>query len=245
MESPFLQAHGLLRCIGLFLSGVCGQLPEHSISLAGVQTPLCARCTGTYLGALLGLCNFWLRGRSRASRLPPARMLAVLGLFFVFWVIDGLNSYLHFFPGAPCLYSPSNLLRLTAGMLNGVSLSFLVFPMFNFTLWREPSKQRVVNSFGELGSILVQVIGLEILLQARIGALLYPLFLVDIMSVLLMLTIVNSMIVVILLHWENRTEGWRQALLPLSLGFLLSVAEVGGIALLRAVLGGALPSPGG
>lgn len=124
-------------------------------------------------------------------------------------------------------------------------MSFLVFPMFNFTLWREPSKQRVVDSFGELGRILVQVIGLEILLQARIGALLYPLFLVDIMSVLLVLTIVNSMIVVILLRWENRTEGWTQALLPLSLGFLLSVAEVGGIALLRAVLGGALASPSG
>jgi len=236
MQSPFLQASGLLQYIGLFLSGVCHQFPDHSFFLAGVHTPLCARCTGTYLGASFGLCYAWLRGRSRASQLPPARVLAMLGAFIAFWAIDGLNSYVHFLTGNALLYTPNNLLRLTAGMLNGLSLSALIFPLFNSALWQAPAKARAVNGLGELGGMLLPIIALEVLLQANVGVLLYPLLLADVLSVLLMLTIVNSMIVMILLRWENRAEHWRQVFLPLSLGLVLSVVEVGGIALLRYML---------
>lgn len=236
MESPFLQAHGLLRYIGLFLSGVCHQLPEHSILLAGTQIPLCARCSGTYLGMLLGVCNFWLKGRGRASRLPPTRVLAVLGAFVILWAMDGLNSYFQFLTGSVGFYPPSNLLRLAAGMGIGLSLSLVLFPMFNFTLWHEPDRQRVVNDLGELGALLLQAIGLVLLLQARVDALFYPFLLANILSVLLMLIIVNSMIVVIVLHRENCAERHGQILQPLVLGLLLSVAEVGSLALLRYAL---------
>jgi uncharacterized membrane protein len=241
--SPFLQAHGLLRYVGLFLSGVCHQLPEHSILVMGVQMPLCARCMGTYLAVPLGLCNFWLRGRSRASRLPPAKVLAVLGLFFALWAMDSVNSYFHFLTGRVGLYTPSNFLRLMAGMVNGLSLSLLVFPMFNFILWREPDKRRVINGLGELVGILLQLVALGVLLQANVSVLIYPLFVLNLVSVLLMLTIVNSMIVMILLRRENDAERWSQVVLPLSLGLLLSIAEVGSIAVLRYSLAPQLPLP--
>ena len=243
MESPFLEAHGLLKYIGLFLGGVCHQLPEHSIFIAGVQLPLCARCTGTYLGTVIGLVNLWWRGRSHASWLPPVRMLAVLVLFFAFWAIDGVNSYFNYLSGHVILYVPSNLLRLASGMVNGLSLSILVFPMFNFILWRNPERQRVVRDFGELTAILLQVVALVLVLRAGIGVLLYPFVLLNLVGVLTMLTIVNGMIVIILLRRENRAESRRQALLPLGLGLLLSIAEVGSIATLRYVLAPALVPP--
>ena len=242
MNSPFLQTRGLLRYIGLFMSGICHQLPEHSIHLAGVQAPLCARCTGTYLGALGGLCNFWLRGRLHAGRLPPARVVAMQGLFVAFWAIDGLNSYIQFLPGVSGLYPPSNFVRLTAGMLNGLALSLLILPVFNLTFWREPRLQRVVRSLRELGSILVQLIGVELLLQAHIDALLYPLLVLESLSVLLLLTIVNSMIVIILLRRENHAQHWKEGLLPFSGGLLLSILEVVGIALIRYRLGTVVPA---
>jgi uncharacterized membrane protein len=233
MESPFLQAHGILRYIGLFLSGVCHQLPEHSLILAGRQIPLCARCSGTYLGALLGLCNLWARGRARASRLAPGRVLAVLAAFGALWAVDGLNSYYQFLTSSVALYTPSNLFRLATGMGTGLALSLVIAPMFNFTFWREPDPRRVINGLGELAALVLQVAGVVLLLQTRACFLFYPLLAADTLSVLLVLAVVNSLIVVILLHQENTAERWRQALLPLLLGLLLTLVEVGGIAFLR------------
>jgi uncharacterized membrane protein len=236
MESPFVQAAGLLRVVGLFLSGVCHQLPEHTLFLAGVPMPFCARCTGTYLGALLALANICLKGRSRASRLPPLRVLAVLGSFVAFWAIDGLNSYWHFLSGNALLYMPSNGLRLATGLGHGLALSIVVFPLFNATLWQSSDSRRSVASLRELSGIVLQLIVLAILLQTGAGVLLYPLLLADVCSVLLMLGMVNTMIVILLLRRENRAQSWRQATLPLGLGLVLAIGEVSGIALLRAVL---------
>lgn len=34
---------------------VCHQLPDRSFHLSGIQFPVCARCTGLYLGAAVGM----------------------------------------------------------------------------------------------------------------------------------------------------------------------------------------------
>jgi len=198
---------------------------------------------GTHLGAALVLGNLWLRGRTRASRLPPVRVLAILALFFVVWAIDSVNSYVYFATGRVMVYTPNNLLRLTTGMLNGLALSLIVFPMFHFTVWREPGQERPVNGVGELGIILLQVLILAIVLPADVAVLAYPTLLLSLLSVLLTLTTVNSMIVLILLRRENQAERWQQTIQPLGLGLLLAIAEVGSMAALRYVLPVPLPSP--
>lgn len=236
MESPFVQATGLLRIAGLFLSGICHQLPEHTLSLGGVPMPFCARCTGTYLGASLVLGNFWLRGRSRASRLPPLRVLVVLALLFVFWAVDGLNSYWHFLNGSALLYTPNNTLRLAAGLGHGLTLCIVVFPLFNSTLWQSIDPRRLLEGVAELGGIVLQLIALAVLLQAGSAVLLYPVLLADVFSVLLLLGMVNTVIVLLLLRRENRAQDWRQAVFPLGLGLALAIGEVSAIALFRAVL---------
>ena len=119
MESPFLHLSGLLRAIGLFLSGVCHQLPEHTLAAAAGQMPLCARCTGTYWGAALGFLFLWRQRSPRAARLPRAEvMLFLTGLSFL-WLIDGANSYLNFLTGDVWLYQPNNALRLATGLGSG------------------------------------------------------------------------------------------------------------------------------
>jgi uncharacterized membrane protein len=236
MESPFVHAAGLLRIVGLFLSGICHQLPEHTLFLAGAPMPFCARCTGTYLGALLTLANICLMGRPRASRLPPLQVLAVLGLFVAFWAIDGLNSYWQFLSGNALLYVPNNGLRLAAGLGQGLALSALIFPLFNATLWQSSDPRCSVASLRELAGILLQLMALAVLLLTGAGVLLYPILLADVLSVLLLLGMVNTMIVILVLRRENRAKGWRQVILPLGLGLTLALGEVGGIAMVRALL---------
>lgn len=237
-----MQVQGLLRYAGLFLSGICHQLPEHSISIGGSQLPLCARCTGTYLGAVIGLANFCWPDRFRAARPPPLKVLATLGLLFVFWAVDGLNSYVNYITGQVMLYPPSNPLRLMAGMGNGLFLSTLTYPIFNFTLWSAPQRQRVLSGWEELSAMLLQVVVLGGLLLRDSKVLLWPVTLLSLLGVATILTIVNSMIVLLLLRREGVARDWREALLPLGLGLLLSFAEVGGMAMLRYLLGSALPT---
>jgi uncharacterized membrane protein len=63
---------GLTYVIG---SLVCHQRPERSFHVAGVQYPVCARCTGIYLGAAIGAgIALALWGFSRGRRLPVSAM---------------------------------------------------------------------------------------------------------------------------------------------------------------------------
>ena len=236
MESPFVHAVGLLRVLGLFLSGICHQFPEHSLLVGGAPMPFCARCTGTYLGAALALGSFWLRGRSRASRLPPLRVLGVLGLLVALWVVDGLNSYWDFLTGNALLYLPNNTLRLATGLGQGLALSVLVFPYFNGSLWQRSDATRSVENLRELAGLGLALLALAVLLQAGASVLLYPLLLADVLSALLLLGMVNTMLVILLLRRENRAQGWRDALPLLGLGLALAIVEVSGMALLRAWL---------
>jgi uncharacterized membrane protein len=62
---------------------ICHQRPERSFHLAGAQLPVCARCTGLYLGAALGLLTWGLlarRLRGPWSRVSALTMLTLAGL---------------------------------------------------------------------------------------------------------------------------------------------------------------------
>ena len=236
MESPFLQTEGWLRWLGLFLGGVCHQFPDHSLFVAGVQLPLCARCTGTYLGALLGIVSMFCWGRARASHLPPVRVLLVMGAFFAFWVVDGVNSYVQFVGERIWLYPPSNLLRLASGTGNGVALCLLVVPMFNSSLWQRPDERPILRGLADLALLALVATVLVLLLLWGAPALLYPLLLLQVLSVLIMLSAVNAIIFILVLGRQNQAHAWGDALQPLAVGLLLSVCEVGSLALGRSLL---------
>lgn len=216
--------------------GICHRIPERSFFLNGRQLPLCARCTGTFLGALVGLVALLLLGRRRASRLPSVSALLLLVFFIGFWAFDGLNSYMTFFPGAPNLYEPQNWLRLTTGMLNGLALIIIVFPIFSYTLWRDTTRDRVIKNVWELLAIL-PVMGILIwIIQAEISHLLYPLAILSSLGVLMMLTLINSMIATVVLGREGQARTWSQALVPLTIGAALAILQLTAMVLLRAYL---------
>jgi uncharacterized membrane protein len=235
--------HSLLGKADAVGYGICHRLPERSFFLAGRQLPLCARCTGTFLGAILGLTAMLILGRRRASRLPPASVLVVLILFTGFWAFDGLNSYMTLVPNAPYLYEPQNWLRLTTGLLNGLTLITFVFPIFNFTLWRKPTQERVIKNIWELLALLPVVALLVLVIQAEIGFLLYPLAILSTLGVLLMLTLINGMIATVVLGLEGYARRGWQAAIPLTVGAALALLQLTAMILLRAYLTARLGLP--
>ena len=127
----FLTPGGLLDKADHIGYAVCHQIPIRSYFFGNHQLPLCARCSGQYLGALGGMLLLIAMGRGRSGRLPPTGIVVVLLGFLALWAFDGFNSYLTLIPGAPHLYEPQNILRVTTGAMQGVALIALVLPFFN------------------------------------------------------------------------------------------------------------------
>lgn len=227
--------HSLLGKCDLVGYGLCHRIPSHSFHLAGRQLPFCARCTGTYLGALWGLFFITARHR-RPSQLPPTPILALLIGFFFLQAVDGLNSYLTLFPGLPHLYKPHNLLRFTAGVLNGLTISALVVPVFNFALWHAPESGPSIRGWREMGALLLGAGGLVALVSTNFPALLYPLAVGSTLSAILVLALVNTTIVTMVTGREGRAGSWAQAWLPLLVGLDLSLVEIGALILMRGLI---------
>jgi uncharacterized membrane protein len=150
----FIAPGGLLDKADHVGYAVCHQIPIRTPFFGGRPLPLCARCSGQFLGALAGLLLLIALGRGKAAQLPPRPVIVVLLGFMAAWALDGLNSYLTLFPGAPHLYQPHNILRTTTGAMQGVALISLVLPFFNVTLWARPSPRPTINSLREMTLLL-------------------------------------------------------------------------------------------
>jgi uncharacterized membrane protein len=211
---------------------VCHQLPERSFSLAGRRLPLCARCSGTFLGVFTAYSAVVLRRRTRCTALPPVPITALFLLGVGLWALDGANSYLELL-GLPHLYTPQNALRLAAGMLNGLALGTLVWPVVAMTVWREPEPAPVLRGWREYGALLAAG-GLEaVLILLGWPPALYLLALISLVGVLAILLTVNTLIVVVLLRRENRASAPRDLFLPAGIAALVSAGMIAGMDALR------------
>ena len=116
---------------------VCHQIESHTIDFAGRYLPLCARCTGMFLGTLVSLSL--LQKRKRAAGTPSKAIQVVLVIFLSAFIVDGVNSTLGLFPVIPQLYTPSNLLRLITGFMMGMVIGNLVMVLWHQTWWKQMS----------------------------------------------------------------------------------------------------------
>src|SRR5512140_1062458 len=78
---------GLLGKADAIGYAVCHRIDLRSFHLGDRQLPLCARCTGMYLGAMLGLFLQRLSGRRGGN--PPKAVWFVMALLVLAFGIDG------------------------------------------------------------------------------------------------------------------------------------------------------------
>jgi len=231
---------GLLGTMDMVGYAVCHRITDRSFAIAGRQLPLCARCTGTFMGALVGFFGqaVVLR-RRRATEFPPLLIIAILIGFALLWAADGFNSYMVLL-GGPHVYEPQNWLRLTTGVLQGLTMSAFIYPVFNFTLWRKSSPERTIRNLGELGVLVLLQAGIVVLVLTRWDFLLYPLAILGAAGVLALLTCVNGMLILMVTRRENVADTWRDSIIPLMAGLTLSLIQVGVIDFVRYALTGTL-----
>lgn len=216
---------------------VCHRIDVRSFHLGERQIPLCVRCSGMYLGAVLGLgLQAWLRPRRAGT--PPWRVLIALGLLAASFAVDGVNSYMHLIPGAPRLYEPQNWLRLFTGSGMGLALAGMLYPAFNQTFWARCDPRPALDSLRFLGGLILFACLLNLLVLTENPLLLYPLALISAAGVLLVLTMVYSLVWLMLARAEQSIESFSQAWLPLLGGFGLALLQIAALDWVRYLLTG-------
>jgi uncharacterized membrane protein len=215
---------GILGKMDAIAYAVCHRIAARSFRFDGTQFPLCARCTGMYLGAVLGL--FYQRLQGRRGGMPSIKVFIVLGVLVAAFGIDGVNSYLHFFPNAPSLYVTTNWSRLLTGTGMGVALAAVVLPAFHQTMWLNLNERRALGSWRQLGGLLLLAGLMDALLLTQNPVVLYPAALIGPLGILVILTMVYAMVVVMLFKRENHFISSRQLWLPLLAGFTVALLQI-------------------
>jgi uncharacterized membrane protein len=116
VAAPYLRSRGsgIAPFLYACFSPICHQRPERSFFAFGYPLAVCARCSGIYLGALVGILAYpFVRGFD-ALRLPKARTLAV---FSALIICDTAANVLG-------LWNTGPLLRLATGLIWGSLLPF-------------------------------------------------------------------------------------------------------------------------
>jgi uncharacterized membrane protein len=104
-------AHGASPWWRLPFRLMCHGIANRCLLLAGTPMPICARCTGVYLGFLLGIAAFPLFRNVQEHVMKIALLLAAAPMF-----VDGVTQLLG-------LRESVNPLRLATGLMAGAAFS--------------------------------------------------------------------------------------------------------------------------
>ncbi len=210
---------------------VCHRIDARSFHIGDRQLPLCARCTGEFNAAAIGLIFQAVVSRKR-SRLPNRGILAILFVFFLAFGIDGANSYLYLLkqsaPGTlaqiPNLYIPNNILCLFTGSGMGLALSSVLYPIVNQTIWRQTDDRPAIE-WKSFGILAVITLAADLLVLTDNIFVLYPVAILSVLGVLSLLTMVFTTLWMMIMRQENTFERvpqlWLSALAGLTLALLM------------------------
>jgi uncharacterized membrane protein len=228
---------GLLGKADAIGYAVCHRINVRSFHLGDRPISLCARCTGMYLGALLGLA-FQVITTPRGGKFPPWRVLAVLTGLVIIFGVDGLNSFAHLIPGLPGIYEPNNTFRILTGIGFGIVMSAAVYPVFNQTMWIRWEERPALPGLRQLFVLLILGLGVALLVMTENPLILYPLALISSAGVLVILSMIYAMLWLIVLKAENRYVHAWQLITPLVGGFTMGLLQIALLDLGRYMLTG-------
>jgi len=206
----------MLSTIG---SLVCHQAPDRTIQIGGKFLPLCSRCTGIYLGFLLGILYQFTLWQTKVRELPCQKISIVSVLLLGLLIIDSLGSYFK-------LWSLSNYQRLVLGLLGGSSISLFLFPAFNYSLFVKPKEDKGIK-------LLIEYLGLLFLLELAILFTLSGNFIIyniiafaSVLGILFLYLMINATIAGRIVGWQNRRNTKRINIFSLAgITLILTIIE--------------------
>lgn len=221
----FLPGASLMDRLRALDGGVCAQLPTHSYFPDNDQLPLCARCTGMYLGFACTFLFLWARGRLRSAELPGKWVAIILGLAVLFLAEDGFNSLFNDL-GLPHLYQPLNWLRLATGFGTGAAMAAFIIPVANTLIWRHEDERSSFASLRQL-ALLVPVLLLAFAaVNSQTSILLYPIAVLSTAGLVMALSLVNTVFILGIGNRAGHYATVRQFFPMYTVAVVLAVIEL-------------------
>ncbi|MBK5211028.1 MAG: DUF2085 domain-containing protein [Coriobacteriia bacterium] len=210
--------HAFLNYIFLVGSGLCHQIPARSLFFNGVQLPLCARCTGIYVGFIVAflILAFAYRSANRRGGLSwfyyPVGVVLILPMIY-----DGFSSYLGF-------RSTTNGLRLVTGAAFGAALAPIIYALIADALMARGEETEVLGDVSGrvlyLCAVPLTVMGVHVVGDISV----FVLYFLVALSVLSLFTLTALAVVATLPPYYRTVSNVRTALLPCAIALILGVA---------------------
>ncbi|WP_405728345.1 DUF2085 domain-containing protein [Anaerotignum sp.] len=125
-------------------SAVCHQMAERSFLFDGMQMPLCARCTGIYIGVFFAFCFFFWKKRMQAGKPFSLQQAVITGAAILPVGLDGVGSYLGF-------WESSQLMRVLTGSLVGAVVPGFLLMAGNF----DPKRENVMPIYEKTAEMVL------------------------------------------------------------------------------------------
>ena len=236
----YIAPAGILSKADAIGYAVCHRLDARSFHVDGRQLPLCARCSGMYLGAVLGMI-FLSLSYGHSAGTPPRTVLIVLGIFVLAFAVDGANSYLYLMKSVygsrlsfiPNLYVPNNTLRLFTGTGTGLAMAIAIFVSLNQTFWKEWDNKPVLSKPRDLFILIAILLLADLLVLTEWSWVLYPVAFISAGGVLMLLSQAYGMLWTIIMRQENQYAGVSEAWLPLLAGLTIALLQITSIDIFR------------
>lgn len=215
---------------------VCHRISIRSFSLGERALPLCARCSGMYIGALVTMI-YQFRFQ-RKGGFPPRKILIALGIFLVLFGVDGVNSYVHLLPNFPGLYEPNNYLRLFTGTGMGIGMGALLVPVLHQSIWHTWDSSSVLSGWREFLLVVASSFATSALLLTNNPLLLYPLALLSAGTVIMILGLIYTIIWIMAFKKDNSFHHFSAIIGFLAFGFSTAILQILVIDVLRLLVTG-------
>lgn len=215
----------------------CHRIDSRSFHIGDIQFPLCARCSGMYLGALLALIFQMILGKKNGG-FPNKGIIAVLAIFFLAFAVDGSNSLLQIVLKDGLLYKTTNTTRLITGTGVGLGIGMALYPLFHQSVWVFYDRKPVIDSWKKFGLLLGFAVLLILAVLSDIHWLLYPLALLSAATVFVILVVLYTILMILITKQDNKFTNYSQFILPLLIGFVIALGQVALLNYLRYMLTG-------
>lgn len=133
VATPYLMAHphsrqARLAAAAVYLVGgvLCHQRSERSFHVWDRQVPVCARCSGLYVGAPLGIVGVFARRRSSDRRLQTARHFWPLRRLRTILIAAAVPTLVTVAVEVMGIAEPTNLVRAVSALPLGCGIAWVV-----------------------------------------------------------------------------------------------------------------------